>query len=128
MLTNSTVGTRHDASEEGKSSRTISTYAGTMPLKPSPNAAETEKSPASSWVNKKAAIASAWQAERRINVTSPPTRSASQPQNWRLIKAEACNTDSIAAPCAAGMPTSLQNATRWLCGKAIGTQQQNPAI
>ncbi len=37
-------------------------------------------------------------------------------------------TESIAAPCAAGIPRSLQNATRWPCGIAIGTQQANDAM
>ena len=58
---------------------------------------------------------------------SPPIRSASQPQNCRLTKAQPSSTDSIAAPCADEIPTSLQNATRWLDGIAIGTQHKNEA-
>ena len=55
-------------------------------------------------------------------------RSLSHPQSMRLRKAAACRTDSIAAPCTAAIPRSLQNATRWPCGNAIGTQQQKPAM
>src|SRR5579884_2577323 len=40
---------------------------------------------------------------------------------------QACDTDSITALSAGVTPTSVQNATRCDCGKAIGTQQQNPA-
>src|SRR5215469_2360479 len=98
-----------------------------MPLKPSPKAADTANRPASLCVTRKAPIASAWHAEPRISVSSPPTRSASQPQNCLLAKAQACSSDSISALDAAGTPTSLQNAMRWLCGSAIGTQQQKPA-
>src|SRR5579875_2910675 len=74
-----------------------------------------------------AAMASAWQAEPANTVPSPPMRSATQPQNWRLTKALPSKTDSIVAPCAGAIPTSLQKATRWLDGIAIGTQHKNDA-
>src|SRR5579883_3145964 len=99
-----------------------------MPLKPSPKAAETANNPASFRVSAKAAIASAWQADAANTVRSPPTRSATQPQNCRLTKAQPSSTDSIAAPCAGAMPTSLQNATRCAEGIAIGTQQRKFAM
>ena len=54
-------------------------------------------------------------------------RSEIQPQNCRLTKAVPSSTDSIAAPCEARMPRSLQNAGKWACGMAIGTQQKMPA-
>ena len=54
-------------------------------------------------------------------------RSETQPQNWRLTKAVPSNTDSIAAPCEARMPRSLQNAGRCACGMAMGMQQKMPA-
>src|ERR1700759_5148470 len=98
-----------------------------MPLKPSPYAAEIANSPASLRVTEKAAIAKAWQADPANTVARPPIRSAAQPQNCRLTKAQPSNTDSIAAPCAGAIPTSLQNATRWLDGIAIGTQHRNDA-
>jgi hypothetical protein len=60
-------------------------------------------------------------------VPSPPIWSASHPQNNRLAKALASSTDSIAAPCAAEIPRSVQNATRCPAGIAIGTQHKNPA-
>ena len=60
-------------------------------------------------------------------VRNPPILSATKPQTWRPMKAQASNADSIAAPRVIGMPASLQNATRWLCGIAIGTQQKKPA-
>ena len=55
-------------------------------------------------------------------------RSVIHPHPSRLASAPACITDSIAAPCAAVMPRSLQNATRWPCGIAIGTQQAKDAM
>ena len=60
-------------------------------------------------------------------VRRPPMRSATTPQICRLTKAQPSSTESIAAPCDAGIPTSLQKATRWPCGIAIGTQQKKPA-
>jgi len=83
-----------------------------IPAKPAPYAAETKNSPASSWVDIKRTIATAWQAEPNSTVRRPPIRSVSQPQAMRLTSAAACRTDSIAAPCAAAMPISLQKATR----------------
>ena len=55
-------------------------------------------------------------------------RSASIPQNCRLMNAQASSTDSIAAPCVGTMPRSVQNATRWPFGTAIGMQQKNAAM
>src|SRR5580704_9706259 len=98
-----------------------------MPLKPRPNAAATMNSPVSLCVSRNAAVATAWQAEPANTACNPPNRSANQPHSWRLKNAQPSNTDSIAAPCAGAIPTSLQNATRWFCGTAIGMQQQNPA-
>ena len=74
-----------------------------------------------------AAIATAWHAEPASTAPSPPIRSAAHPQNMRLTKAQPSSTDSIAAPCAAGIPRSLQNATRCPAGIAIGTQHKNAA-
>ena len=48
-------------------------------------------------------------------------------QNCRLRKARPSSIESIAAPTDAEIPTSVQRATRWPCGIAIGTQQQKPA-
>ena len=75
-----------------------------MPAKPRPNAADTKNSPASSWVSRKRAIATAWQAEPAITVRRPPMRSASAPQAWRERKAQPSISDSIAAPCVGLMP------------------------
>ena len=72
-------------------------------------------------------MATNWKAEAARMVRRPPIRSDSQPQNCRLTKAQPSRTDSMAAPCVGGMPRSPQNATRWPCGMAIGTQQQKPA-
>ena len=55
-------------------------------------------------------------------------RSASIPQNCRLMNAQASSTDSIAAPCVGAMPRSVQNATRCPFGTAIGMQQKNAAM
>ena len=54
-------------------------------------------------------------------------RSVSQPQNWRLTNALPSKTDSISAPWAGAIPKSLQRATRWVGGMAIGVQHRNPA-
>src|SRR5947208_7978568 len=54
-------------------------------------------------------------------------RSATRPQNCRLRKARPSSIESIAAPTDAEIPTSVQRATRWPCGIAIGTQHQKPA-
>ena len=50
-------------------------------------------------------------------------RSETRPQICRLKNAAPSRTDTMAAPCAALIPRSLQNATRWVCGIAIGMQQ-----
>ena len=98
-----------------------------MPLNPSPKIAATANSPASFWVSRNPIIATIWHTEPASTVRNPPMRSATQPQNCRLTKAQPSSTDSIAAPCDGGMPRSLQNATRWPCGIAIGTQHSRPA-
>src|SRR5438270_6787490 len=85
-LNSSRVVTRHDASDDGNSSRTASTYAGMMPLKPRPNTAETVKSPASLWVARKPTIATSWQTEPAKIIGKPPIRSATRPQICRLTK------------------------------------------
>ena len=51
-------------------------------------------------------------------------RSEIQPHALRLKNAVPSSTESIAAPCDGRMPRSVQSATRWPCGIAIGTQQQ----
>ena len=51
-------------------------------------------------------------------------RSETQPQNCRLMKAVPSSTESIAAPCDASIPRSLQSAGRCSCGIAIGMQQK----
>src|SRR5262249_38243313 len=95
-----------------------------MPAKPNPKAAETVNSPISSCVNMNAAMARGWKNEPGTTVGTPPMRSDTHPQNWRLMKAVPNSTDNIAAPCDARMPTSLQNAGKCACGMAIGTQQK----
>ena len=55
-------------------------------------------------------------------------RSEIHPHIWREKNAIASSMESMAAPWVALMPRSLQSATRWDCGIAIGTQQQNDAI
>src|SRR5215470_14130147 len=97
------------------------------PLKPNPNAAETANSPASSCVKTNPSRAAAWQVEAAKIVLRPPTRSVSHPQNKRLTKALPSSTDNMKAPRVAGMPRSLQNATRCPGGIAIGVQHRNPA-
>src|SRR5262245_55799397 len=84
-----------------------------MPAKPNPNAAETANRPISSCVNMNADIAAIWHVEPASTVLRPPMRSEIQPQNCRLTKAVPSSTDSIAAPCEARMPRSLQNAGKW---------------
>src|SRR5262249_14351930 len=96
-----------------------------MPAKPNPNAAETANRPISSCVNMNADIAAIWHVEPASTVLRPPMRSEIQPQNCRLTKAVPSSTDSIAAPCEARMPRSLQNAGKWACGMAIGTQRED---
>src|ERR1700760_4305425 len=122
------VGTRHDASDDGNNWRIATTYDGMMPEKPRPNAADTANTPISFWVSRNPATATAWQADPTMTARSPPTRSASIPQNCRLMNAQASSTESIAAPCVGTMPRSVQNATRWPFGTAIGMQQKNAAM
>ena len=98
-----------------------------MPEKPSPKAATTVNSPVSLCVSSNAVIDAACQAEAISTVRRPPMRSEIAPQIWRLRKAVPSSTDSIAAPTARLMPRSLQKATRWPCGIAIGTQQSTAA-
>ena len=126
-LHSSITGIRHEACAAGNSSRTASTVAGMSPLKPSPNAAATVNSPTSSCVTRNSDIVAAWQIEPIITARSPPMRSEINPHTWRLRNAVPSSTDSIAAPCDALMPRSVQKATRWLCGIAIGTQHMKIA-
>src|SRR5689334_25378616 len=98
-----------------------------MPEKPSPNAAATMNSPASFCVSSSAVIDAACQADPINTVDSPPIRSEITPQICRLRNAVPNSTDSINAPADLVMPRSLQNATRWLCGIAIGMQHSTPA-
>ncbi len=84
-------------------------------------------SPTSSCVNRKAIIAEHCQAEPISTVDSPPMRSEIAPHICRLTNAVTSSTDSIAAPTEAAMPRSLQKATRWPCGIAIGTQHSTEA-
>src|SRR5579883_776845 len=98
-----------------------------MPLKPKPKAVATKNRPTSSWVSRKHAMATAWQAEPAITVRNPPTRSARAPHAWRATKAAASMVDSMAAPCVGLMPMSPQKATMCADGIDIGMQQQNAA-
>src|SRR5690242_3389278 len=99
-----------------------------IPLKPRPNHAATANNPASFRVSRNPIIAVIWQAEPARIVLGPPILSATKPQNWRLTNAQPSSTESIAAPCDGAIPTSPQNATRWPCGIAIGTQHKKPAV
>ena len=72
-------------------------------------------------------MAAAWQAEPAKSVRRPPIRSATQPQNCRLTKAVPSSTESITAPRVGEIPTSVQRATRWLRGIAMGMQQRKDA-
>ena len=54
-------------------------------------------------------------------------RSEIMPQNWRVTKAVPSTTESMAALCVGAMPRSVQKATRWLCGMAMGTQHMKAA-
>src|ERR1700721_1699232 len=98
-----------------------------MPEKPSPKAAATVNSPASFWVDRKAAIDAACQADPISTVARPPIRSAIAPQICRLRNAVPSSTDSIKAPADRLIPRSLQKATRWPCGIAIGMQHSTAA-
>ena len=98
-----------------------------MPEKPSPKAAATVNRPASFWVSRNAVIDAACQAEPISTVASPPMRSEIAPQICRLRNAVPSSTDSISAPTERLMPRSLQKATRWPCGIAIGMQHSTAA-
>src|SRR5580704_8383037 len=98
-----------------------------MPEKPSPKAAATVNSPASFWVDRKAAIDAACQADPISAVARPPIRSAIAPQMCRLRNAVPSSTDSITAPADRLIPRSLQKATRCPCGIAIGMQHSTAA-
>src|ERR1051325_10234452 len=96
-------------------------------LKPSPNAVATVNGPGVLSVNRKPLIAAHCRIELRNAVSSPPVRSDSQPQPWRLKKPMPSSTDSMVAPSVLEIPRSLQNATRCCCGIDIVTQQRKPA-
>src|ERR1700682_1722261 len=98
-----------------------------MPEKPNPKAAATTNRPASFWVNRKAVIDAACQADPISTVVRPPIRSEIAPQICRLRKAVPSSTDSISAPIARLIPRSLQKATRWPCGIAMGMQHSTEA-
>src|SRR3984893_16939747 len=98
-----------------------------MPEKPSPKAAVTVNRPASFGVNRKPVIDAACQADPISTVARPPIRSQITPQICRLRNAVPSSTDSIRAPIDRLIPRSLQNATRWPCGIAIGMQHSRAA-
>src|SRR5215468_7411774 len=98
-----------------------------MPEKPSPNAAATVKRPVSFCVNRNAVIEAACHAEPIMTVASPPIRSEITPQICRLRNAVPSRTDSIRAPADLLIPRSLQKATKWPCGIAMGMQHKTPA-
>src|SRR6478735_5975458 len=98
-----------------------------MPEKPSPKAAATVKRPASLCVDRKAVIDAACQADPISTVANPPIRSEITPQICRLRNAVPSSIDSIRAPIDRLIPRSLQKATRWPCGIAIGTQHSMAA-
>ena len=99
-----------------------------IPLNPAPKAADTANSPRLVLGQDDPASAGAWQIDAARIVYRPPARSDSQPQNSRLTKALPSSVESIRAPRAGPMPRSLQRATRWAAGIAIGTQQKKPAM
>ena len=72
-------------------------------------------------------MAAACQADPISTVASPPMRSEIAPQICRLRNAVPSSTDSISAPTERLMPRSLQKATRWPCGIAIGMQHSTAA-
>src|SRR4029078_5986781 len=96
-------------------------------LKPSPNAVETANSPPGSCANRNPLIARHCRIELKNAVSTPPIRSDSQPQPWRLQQPMPRSTDSMVAPTVAEMPRSLQYATRCCCGIDIVTQHRNAA-
>ena len=99
-----------------------------MPLKPSPNHGRDSEQPGLALRQQKADHRGDL-ADRAGQDRAASRRSGRRhkPQNCRLTKAQPSSTESIAAPCDVGIPTSLQNATRWPCGIAIGTQHRKPA-
>src|SRR6478672_4795591 len=98
-----------------------------MPENPKQDAAATVNSPASFCVNTNAVIDAACHAEPIKTVARPPMRSEIAPQICRLKKAVPSNTDNIIAPIERLMPRSLQKATKWPCGIAIGMQHSTAA-
>ena len=98
-----------------------------MPAKPSPKAAAIANRPASSWVVRKSAMVTAWQADPARIVRSPPIRSARAPHACRARKAAASITESMTALRVGLMPMSLQKATRCAEGTDIGMQQKKAA-
>src|SRR5580692_12640691 len=98
-----------------------------MPEKPSPKAAVTVNRPASFCVNRKAVIDAACQADPISTVARLPIRSEITPQICRLRNAVPNSTDSIRAPIDRLIPRSLQKATRWPCGIAMGIQHSTAA-
>src|SRR5450755_692444 len=98
-----------------------------MPEKPSPKAAATTNRPASFCVNRKAVIDAACQADPISTVARPPIQSEIAPQTCRLRNAVPSSTDSIRALIDRLIPRSLQKATRWPCGIAIGMQHSTAA-
>ena len=98
-----------------------------MPEKPKPKAAATVNSPSSFCVSRNESIAAACQDELISTVARPPMRSEITPQICRARNAVPSNTDSISALTERLMPRSLQKATRWPCGIAIGMQHSTAA-
>src|SRR3954466_10786999 len=92
-----------------------------------PNAVDTANNPTGSWANRNPLIARHCRIELQNAVNTPPMRSDSQPQPWRLKKPMPSSTDSMVAPRVVEMPRSLQNATRCCCGIDMVTQQRNDA-
>ena len=98
-----------------------------MPEKPSPNTAATVNRPVSFCVDRNAVIDAACHADPIMIVASPPIRSEMTPQICRLMNAVPSRTDSIRAPIDLAIPRSLQKATKWPCGIAMGMQHKTPA-
>src|SRR6202790_135899 len=89
---------------------------------PSPKAGATTNRPGSFCVSRRAVIDAACQADPISTVARPPIRSEITPQICRLRKAVPSSTDSIRALVDRLIPRSLQKATRWPCGIAMGRQ------
>src|ERR1700712_3998475 len=98
-----------------------------MPEKPSPKAAATMNRPASFCVNRSAVIDAALQADPLNTGARAPIRADITPQICRLRNAVPSNIDSIRAPADRLIPRSLQKATRWPCGIAMGMQHSTAA-